>query len=214
MRLVIFGPPGAGKGTQAGLLEQRRGITQVSTGDILRAAMDQETELGQKAKSYIEAGELVPDALVRQLAEQAIADEGYDDFVLDGYPRTEQQAAWLTEFLTEHDTPLDAVVSLDVPDDELVRRLSRRRVHADTGETYHLDHDPPPEDVDDDLIVQRSDDKPETISNRLSVYRDETAPLASYYEDRGLLVSVDGTGGIEEVFERIVEVLESRARPA
>jgi adenylate kinase len=212
MRLIIFGPPGAGKGTQAGLLEARRGITQISTGDILREAMAQETELGKKAKSYIEAGELVPDALVRKLAEQSIADEGYDDFVLDGYPRTDQQAEWLTSFLTEHETPLDAVLNLEVPDDVLVRRLSRRRVHAETGETYHLDHDPPPEDVNDDLIVQRSDDEPDTIRNRLQVYRDETEPLASYYEERGLLVSVDGTGDIEEVFEGIGDALAARTR--
>jgi adenylate kinase len=212
MRLIIFGPPGAGKGTQAGLLEARRGITQISTGDILREAMAQETDLGKKAKSYIEAGELVPDALVRELAEQAIADEGYDDFVLDGYPRTDQQAEWLTSFLTEHETPLDAVLNLEVPDDVLVRRLSRRRVHAETGETYHLDHDPPPEDVDDDLIVQRSDDEPDTIRNRLQVYRDETEPLASYYEERDLLVSVDGTGDIEEVFEGIENALAAHGR--
>lgn len=214
MRLIIFGPPGAGKGTQAGLLEDRRGITQISTGDILREAMDQETELGQKAKSYIEAGELVPDKLVRALAEQAIADEGYDDFVLDGYPRTDQQAEWLTEFLDENDTPLDAVLSLEVPDDVLVRRLSRRRVHAETGETYHLDHDPPPDDVDPDLIVQRSDDEPETVRNRLEVYREETEPLTAYYEDRDLLVPVDGVGDIEEIFERIEQVLETHKRPA
>jgi len=207
MRLIIFGPPGAGKGTQAGLLEARRGITQISTGDILREAMAQETDLGKKAKSYIEAGELVPDALVRELAEQAIADEDYDDFVLDGYPRTDQQAEWLTSFLREHETPLDAVLNLEVPDDVLVRRLSRRRVHAETGETYHLDHDPPPEDVDDDLIIQRSDDEPDTIRNRLQVYRDETEPLAAYYEKRDLLVSVDGTGDIEEVFAGIEEAL-------
>jgi adenylate kinase len=212
MRLIIFGPPGAGKGTQAGLLEARRGITQISTGDILREAMAQETDLGKKAKSYIEAGELVPDALVRELAEQAIADEGYDDFVLDGYPRTDQQAEWLTSFLTEHETPLDAVLNLEVPDDVLVRRLSRRRVHAETGETYHLDHDPPPEDVDDDLIIQRSDDEPDTIRNRLQVYRDETEPLASYYEERDLLVSVDGTGDIEEVFEGIENALAAHER--
>jgi adenylate kinase len=154
----------------------------------------------------------VPDALVRELAEQAIADEGYDDFVLDGYPRTDQQAEWLTSFLTEHETPLDAVLNLEVPDDVLVRRLSRRRVHAETGETYHLDHDPPPEDVDDDLIVQRSDDEPDTIRNRLQVYRDETEPLASYYEKRDLLVSVDGTGDIEEVFEGIENALAAHKR--
>ncbi|MBB4060031.1 adenylate kinase [Salinibacter ruber] len=212
MRLIIFGPPGAGKGTQAGLLEERHGITQISTGDILREAMAQETELGQKAKSYIDAGELVPDALVRDLAEQAIADEGHDDFMLDGYPRTDQQAEWLTEFLASNETPLDGVLSMKVPDDVLVRRLSRRRVHEETGETYHLDHDPPPEDVDPDLIVQRSDDEPETIQNRLDVYREETAPLATYYKERDLLVPVDGTGGIEEVFGRIEEALDALER--
>jgi adenylate kinase len=212
MRLIIFGPPGAGKGTQAGLLEERHGITQISTGDILREAMAQETELGKKAKSYIDAGELVPDALVRDLAEQAIADEDHDDFMLDGYPRTDQQAEWLTEFLGANDTPLDAVLSMEVPDDVLVRRLSRRRVHEETGETYHLDHDPPPDDVDPDLIVQRSDDEPETIQNRLDVYREETEPLTAYYEERDLLVPVDGTGGIEEVFGRIEEALDALER--
>ena len=212
MRLIIFGPPGAGKGTQAGLLGERHGITQISTGDILRDAMAQETELGKKAKSYIDAGDLVPDALVRDLAEQAIADEGYDDFVLDGYPRTRQQADWLTDFLEGHDTPLDAVLSLSVPDEVIVRRLSRRRVHEETGETYHLDHDPPPDDVDPDLIVQRSDDEPETIQNRLDVYREETEPLTAYYEERDLLVPVDGTGGIEEVFGRIEEALDALER--
>ena len=214
MRLVIFGPPGAGKGTQARLLEERRGITQISTGDILRAALEEETPLGQKAKSYVESGELVPDELVRKLAEQAITDEGYDDFVLDGYPRTQQQAEWLTEFLEEHEAPLDAVVSLEVPDEVLVRRLSRRRVHDETGETYHLDHDPPPDDVDPDLIVQRSDDEPETVRNRLAVYREETEPLASYYEKQDALVSVDGVGNIEEVFQRIERVLGASERPA
>ena len=212
MRLIIFGPPGAGKGTQAGLLEERHGITQISTGDILREAMAQETELGQKAKSYIDAGELVPDALVRDLAEQAIADEGHDDFMLDGYPRTDQQAEWLTEFLASNETPLDGVLSMKVPDDVLVRRLSRRRVHEETGETYHLDHDPPPEDVDPDRIVQRSDDEPETIQNRLDVYREETAPLAPYYEERDLPVPADGAGGIEEVLRRLQEALDTLAR--
>jgi len=214
MRLITFGPPGAGKGTQAGLLEKRRGITQISTGDIFREAMSKETPLGKKAKSYVEAGELVPDELVRKLAEQAIADEGYDDFVLDGYPRTRQQAEWLTEFFEEHQTPLDLVLNMEVSDEVIVRRLSRRRVHEETGETYHLDHDPPPDGVDPELIVQRSDDKPETIRNRLSVYRDETAPLASYYEERGVLVSVDAVGDIEEIYQRIVQVLDAHERLA
>ncbi|MFB6248614.1 MAG: adenylate kinase [Salinibacter sp.] len=210
MRLVIFGPPGAGKGTQAGLLEDRRGLVQISTGDILREAMKNETPVGRKAKTYIENGELVPDEVVRALAEKAIADEHYDDFVLDGYPRTDQQAEWLSAFLEENDCPLDAVLSLDVSDDVLVRRLSRRRVHRETGETYHLDHSPPPDDVDPELIVQRDDDQPDTVRNRLSVYREETEPLEAYYEDRGTLVRVNGEGSIEDVYGRIEETLDTR----
>jgi len=210
MRLVIFGPPGAGKGTQAGLLESRRGLVQIATGDIIRSAIKNETPVGKEAKAYVEAGELVPDEVVRKLAENAIADQGFDDFVLDGYPRTTQQAEWLTAFLDENDVPLDAVVSLTVPDDVIVKRLSRRRVHAETGETYHLDHDPPPDDVDPDLIVQREDDQPDTIRNRLSVYREETEPLENYFESRDLLVTVDGTGDIHEVYDRITTVLDDR----
>jgi adenylate kinase len=214
MRLVIFGPPGAGKGTQAGLLEERRGLVQISTGDILREAMKNETPVGKKAKEYVENGELVPDEVVRALAENAIADENYDDFVLDGYPRTQQQAEWLTAFLEENEISLDAVLSLDVPDDVIVRRLSRRRVHRETGETYHLDHSPPPDDVDSDLIVQRDDDQPETIRNRLSVYREETEPLEAYYEERGMLVRVNGEGSIDQVYGRIEEVLDTRVAPS
>lgn len=210
MRLVIFGPPGAGKGTQAGLLESRRGLVQIATGDIIRSAIKNETPVGKEAKAYVEAGELVPDDVVRKLAENAIADQGFDDFVLDGYPRTTQQAEWLTAFLDENDVPLDAVVSLTVPDDVIVKRLSRRRVHAETGETYHLDHDPPPDDVDPNLIVQREDDQPDTIRNRLSVYREETEPLENYFESRDLLVTVDGTGDIHEVYDRITTVLDDR----
>lgn len=211
MRLILFGPPGAGKGTQAKLLEERRGLTKISTGDIIRDAMAAETPVGKEAKAYVERGDLVPDRVVRKLAEHAIADEEYDDFTLDGYPRTTQQAEWLTEFLHEHDTPLDAVVSLDVPDEVIVDRLSKRRVHKDTGENYHLDVKPPPEDVDPDLIIQRPDDKPETIRNRLEVYHEETAPLKSYYKKRDLFVVVDGTGGFEDVYSRIEDALDGIA---
>jgi adenylate kinase len=210
MRLIIFGPPGAGKGTQAGLLEQRRSLVQISTGDIIREAMKNETPVGKEAKAYVEKGELVPDIVVRKLAENAVADQDYDDFVLDGYPRTTQQAEWLTEFGEENDAPIDAVLSLSVPDDVIVDRLSRRRVHSETGETYHLDHDPPPDDVDPDLIVQRDDDKPDTIRHRLSVYREETEPLQDYYAERNLLVTVNGEGDIEEVYDRIETALDER----
>lgn len=207
----MFGPPGAGKGTQARLLEARRGLTQISTGDIIRAAMKNETPVGKEAKAYVEKGELVPDSVVRKLAEQAIADEGYDDFALDGYPRTTQQAEWLTAFLEEHEVPLHAVVSLQVPDEVIVDRLSKRRVHKETGETYHLEMDPPPEDVDPALIVQRPDDRPETIRNRLAVYREQTAPLEAYYRERGTYVEIDGTGEVETIYRRITERLDAIA---
>ncbi len=214
MRIIIFGPPGAGKGTQARLLEARRGLTQVSTGDIIRSAMKRETPIGKEAKAYVEQGELVPDTVVRKLAEQAIADEGYDDFVLDGYPRTTQQAEWLTEFLKEHETPLHAVVSLQVPDEVIVDRLSKRRIHKETGETYHLDMDPPPDDVDPSLIVQRPDDQPETIRNRLSVYHEQTAPLEAYYRERDVYHEVEGVGDIEEIYTRITTTLDDVATTA
>lgn len=214
MRIIIFGPPGAGKGTQARLLEKRRGLTQISTGDIIRSAMKNETPIGKEAKAYVEQGELVPDTVVRKLAEQAIADEGYDDLVLDGYPRTTQQAEWLTEFFEEHGTPLHAVVSLQVPDEVIVDRLSKRRVHKETGETYHLDMDPPPDDVDPALIVQRPDDQPETIRNRLNVYREQTAPLKAYYRERGTYYEVSGVGGIDEIYERITSTIDDVAAAA
>lgn len=214
MRLVIFGPPGAGKGTQAALLEKRRGLVQIATGDIIRTAIQEETPVGQEVKAYVEEGELVPDEVVRRLAEEAIARENYDDFVLDGYPRTRQQAEWLTEFLVEEGAPLDAVVKLSVPDDVVVRRLSRRRVHKETGEIYHLDHDPPPEDIQSEYIVQREDDKPETVRHRLHVYSEETQPLVEYFTQRGELVTVNGEGDIEEVYERITEVLDELRTPS
>jgi adenylate kinase len=211
MRIIIFGPPGAGKGTQARLLEDRRGLEQISTGDIIREAMKNETPVGLEAKAYVEKGELVPDSVVRKLAEQAIADRGYDDFVLDGYPRTTQQAEWLTEFGDENDAGIHACISLRVPDDTIVDRLSKRRVHKDTGETYHLDHNPPPEDVDDEKVIQRKDDRPETVRNRLQVYREQTQPLEDYYEERGLLKTVNGTGEIEEIYNRITATLDEVA---
>lgn len=214
MRIVLFGPPGAGKGTQARLLEERRNLKQISTGDIIRKAMKEETPVGLEAKSYVQQGELVPDSVVRKLAEQAIADQDFDDFVLDGYPRTTQQAEWLTEFLDRNDVPLHAVVSLRVPDERIVDRLSKRRVHKETGETYHLDMNPPPDDVDESKIYQRDDDKPETIRNRLNVYRNETQPLEDYYDGRDELYTVDGVGEIEEIYQRITNVLDEQATPA
>ncbi len=208
MRIILFGPPGAGKGTQARRLEEHRGLEQVATGDIIRSAMKNETPAGKEAKSYVEKGELVPDAVVRKMAEAALADRDVDDFILDGYPRTTQQAEWLTEFEKENDAPLHVCISLQVSDEEIVDRLSKRRMNKETGDTYHLDHNPPPANVDPGLIVQRDDDKPETVKNRLEVYREETQPLEDYYDERGILVTVDGTGDIDDVYDRITSVLD------
>ena len=207
MRIVFLGPPGIGKGTQASLLARRRGLSHVSTGVIIRAAIEADTSLGQAAEEYVRKGRLVPDKIVRELAETAIEESDFDRFVLDGYPRTIVQADWLTEFLADHDAALDAVISLDVPTDVIVDRLSKRRVHKVTGENFHLDFKPPPPDIDPGLIVQRKDDQPEYIRKRLEVYREETRPVADYYRNRDLLVDVDGVGAIEEVYARIEDVL-------
>lgn len=208
MRISLFGPPGAGKGTQAALLARRRGMVHVSTGEIIRTAIKDGVPLGRKAKSYVNEGRLVPDPIVRTLAEEALTSLGLDNFVLDGYPRTLQQAEWLTLFLEKHDAPLHAVLSLEVPDDVIVQRLSQRRTNKLTGENYHLEYKPPPPDVDPSLIIQRKDDRPDAIRKRLRVYAHQTKPVKEYYEQNGLLVQVDGVGDFEAVYARIVEVLE------
>ena len=207
MRIVLFGPPGAGKGTQAELLVERYGLKHISTGAILREAMKAQTPLGQEARRYVDAGRLVPSGLVRQLAEDAIAANGYDDFVLDGYPRTVEQAEWLTAFLEQHEAPLHAIVSVQVPPETIVDRLSKRRVHKETGENYHLDFKPPP-DVDPDLIYQRPDDQPEAIRRRLEVYVEETQPVEAYYRARSNYYALDGVGDFEAVHARIENVIQ------
>ena len=207
MRIALFGPPGAGKGTQARLLVDRHGLCHISTGNILRAAIKKQTPVGLEAKKYIDAGQLVPDAVVRDLAEDAMAEQGYNFFILDGYPRTVQQAQWLTAFLKAHDTALDAVIFFTLPDDVIIDRLSKRRMHKETGENYHLDHKPPPPDVDPALIIQRPDDQPEAIRERLRVYKDQTQPVEDYYRRHGLLLEVDAVGDFERVYERIERVL-------
>jgi len=207
MRIALFGPPGVGKGTQAGLIVQRKHIVQISTGNLIRAAMAEGTQAGLAAESFVVAGRLVPDEIVRVLAEDAIALHGFDDFVLDGYPRTVRQAEWLTDFLLGHEKPLEAVVSLVVADDQIVDRLSRRRVHRTTGEVFHLDFRPPPVDLDPTLLTQRRDDHPEAIRERLRVYTEQTNPVEQYYADLGLLHRVDGVGDVEEIYSRVAEVV-------
>lgn len=207
MRIVFFGPPGVGKGTQARLLVQKHALAHVSTGDLIRQAIKAELPLGLEAKAYVDEGRLAPDRIVRQLAEDAITAHDADNFILDGYPRTVRQAEWLGEFLAERKAPLHAVISLQVPDDNIVRRLSQRRVHKVTGETYHLEFKPPPADVPPELIVQRVDDRPEAIRARLKVYREQTQPLEAYYSERENYYPIDGVGEIEEIHERIETAL-------
>lgn len=209
MRIVLFGPPGVGKGSQARLLQDRLGLRHISTGIILRQAIRAGTEVGLAAQRYVASGKLVPGSIVRALAEDAVAEVGFDDFVLDGYPRTIEQADWLGEFLDRHDAPLHGVISLQVPDAIIVDRLSKRRVDVLTGENYHLDFKPPPADLPADRIVQREDDRAEAILKRLKVYRDQTAPVEGYYRTRGDLREIDGVGSFEEVQGRIDAVLRA-----
>ncbi len=204
MRIALFGAPGTGKGSQAALLKKNEGLEHISTGIILRNAIRNGSEIGAEAGKYMETGSLVPGPIVRKLAEDAIAKANFDQYVLDGYPRTIEQAEWLTEFLDEHDSPLLAVVSLVVPDEVIVNRISKRRVNIKTGENFHLDFKPPPADIDPQDIIQRSDDRPEAILKRLLVYHDQTQPVEDYYRERDLLLEVNGVGSFEDVNERVI----------
>lgn len=214
MKIVLFGPPGVGKGSQARFLSERQGAVHISTGVLLRRAIRSGTELGQKARSYVESGKLVPGVLVRALAEDAIRDSSFRGFVLDGYPRTIEQAEWLDEFLVEHEAQLDSVLSLEVPAEVIIDRLSKRRVNRETGENYHLDFKPPPPDMPSDNIIQRKDDMPEAILHRLEIYDQETHPVQDWYRQRGMLQEIDGRGSFEEVYERILGAIPDSKKKA
>ena len=207
MRLVLFGPPGAGKGTQAKRLAERHGLVHLSTGDLLRAARKAQTPLGMEADRYIREGRLVPDETVNGLVGEKLDEIGYEDFVLDGYPRTIPQAEWLLAHLTDNSAPLTAVVSLVVPEEDIVHRLSRRRTDTRTGAIYHLDFNPPPADVPADRLLHRSDDHPEAIQTRLAEYHRETQPLETYFRERSRFVAIDGTGALDEVQGRVSDAL-------
>lgn len=207
MKIVLFGPPGAGKGTQAGLLSEKFGAAHISTGDILREAVAKGTEVGKKAKSYMDRGELVPDQVVIDIAKEKLAEIGNKGFILDGFPRTVPQAAAFDGALAELGMPLDGVVSLCVPEEELVKRLSGRRICAGCSRPFHVDS--MPDDTGTcsacgEELVQRDDDKPEAVRNRLHVYESQTAPLIGYYRDKGLLIEVDAIGSVEQVFGRVI----------
>ncbi|CAN5200055.1 MAG: adenylate kinase [Actinomycetota bacterium] len=201
MRVILLGPQGAGKGTQAQRLADRVGATHISTGDIVRAEIKSGSELGKKVQDYNDRGELVPDEVIVEMAKSYLDDA--DSWLLDGFPRNEAQAEALEEALDEIGEKLDAVVALEAPDDALVERLSGRRQSQATGKIYHVEYDPPPED-DEGPFIQRKDDAEDAIRRRLEIYHDQTEPLKDYYADRGLLITVDAEQEIPKVTEDIL----------
>lgn len=214
MRIVLLGAPGAGKGTQARLLSTDYGIPQVSTGDMLRAALKAGTPLGIEAKRYMDAGNLVPDdvicSLIKERLEEPDAKRG---FLLDGFPRTEKQAEALDTLLGDIGQDLQLAIDVDVPEEDLVRRLSGRRVCRDCGASFHIGFNPSSKgdacDFCDGELYQRADDKAETVRNRLRVYHDQTAPIAERYRRAGLLRRLDGSRSMDEVRGDLAVILES-----
>jgi adenylate kinase len=209
MRIVLLGAPGSGKGTQAKKLMAERNIPQISTGDMLRAAVAEGTRFGQKAKAIMERGELVPDDVMLGIISERLAQpDATDGFILDGFPRTEQQALDLEELLDQLGTPLDAAVLMDVDFDILMKRLTGRRTCSKTGKLLNVYFSPQAElDAVTEAggeLLQREDDNEDTIGNRLNVYREQTEPLVSYYEKRGQLRTIDAEGSIDEVYERLL----------
>ena len=207
MRLVLFGPPGAGKGTQARRLTDRFSLRQISTGDLFRAAIRDETPVGLEAKSYMDAGRLVPDSVVNKMVEGALDALGNRGYILDGFPRTVDQARWLLGYLDSRNEPLDAVLSLKVDTEAIVKRLSRRRTERETGAIYHLDFNPPPADLPAERLMHRPDDQPDAIRTRLQVYADETRPLEQIFREETACYEINGMGEMDEVEARIVAAL-------
>ena len=212
MKLIMLGAPGAGKGTQAKRVAAEYGIPHISTGDIFRANIKGGTELGKKAKAYMDAGKLVPDELVCDLvADRIQQDDCAKGFILDGFPRTIPQAEALEEALKKMGTDIDYAVDIDVPDENIITRMGGRRACVGCGATYHIVFNPPKvEGVCDTCgasLILRDDDKPETVKTRLTVYHDQTQPLIDFYNARGKVLTVDGTQDMDKVFEDIKAAL-------
>jgi adenylate kinase len=212
VRLVLVGPPGAGKGTQAAFIAQARSIPKISTGDIFRANVREGTELGVAAKKYMDAGDLVPDEITIGMVRNRLAeDDAVKGFLLDGFPRNVPQAEVLGDMLDAMGTRLDVVLELVVDDDEVVRRLSGRRTCRNCGTIWHIDFDPPAaEGVCDHCagdLFQRDDDLPKTVRHRLEVYAEQTSPLVAYYAEKSLLIGIDATGPVDDITDRALDAL-------
>ena len=212
MKIIMLGAPGAGKGTQAKMIAEKYSIPHVSTGDIFRANIKNGTELGKQAKEYMDAGKLVPDELtVKILLDRVAQDDCKNGYVLDGFPRTIPQAEVLEDALNKLGDKIDYAVNVDVPDENIVRRMSGRRACLKCGSTYHIEHIPPKQegicDTCGSELVLRDDDKPETVLNRLKVYHDQTQPLIDFYTERNVLKTVDGTRDMKDVFADIISIL-------
>ena len=212
MKIIMLGAPGAGKGTQAKMIADKYQVPHISTGDIFRANIKNGTELGKKAKEFMDKGQLVPDELtVEILLDRVAQDDCKNGYVLDGFPRTIPQADVLDKELTKLGDKVDYAINVDVPDENIIRRMSGRRACLKCGATYHIEHIPPKQegicDTCGSELVQRDDDKPETVKNRLSVYHEQTQPLIDYYTKKNILKTVDGTKDMQEVFNEITGIL-------
>lgn len=212
MKIVMLGAPGAGKGTQAKRIAAKFSIPHISTGDIFRANIKNNTPLGAKAKSYMDKGELVPDELVIELIMDRFAqDDCVNGYVLDGFPRTIPQAEELDKALKSVNDNLDYAIDVEVPDDNIINRMSGRRACVNCGATYHIVHNPPKVENECDTcngeLILRDDDKPETVKNRLDVYHTQTEPLLKYYTEKGILYTVDGTQDMDTVFDLICKIV-------
>ena len=204
--IILFGPPGAGKGTQSGLISTMTGKPQVSTGDMLREAVTDDSEVGREAKSYMDKGLLVPDEIIMRLIKMRLGrDDAKSGLLFDGFPRTIPQAIAL-----ERLTDVSMVISLVVGDDEIVSRITGRRTDPETGEIYHLEYKPAPQHIRDRL-QQRDDDTEDTVRNRLSTFHEQTAPLSDFYRDKGILIEIDGSGDIKQVSSSIEAIIEAKS---